>query len=151
MTDDVEESVENGEFDPKKPLKKSAPYLKLISRYNKAGFKDYSDRADNIDKKYADLERLANTARDREFSIFWANIQDARPVNLFPSTGAGCHSALPWRSKAHPARCVGAAGALLHRGVRAGGYRWRPACDPRRSVHPLPRRSVGALRGEEQG
>jgi len=37
MIDDVEESVENDEFDPKKPLKKSAPYLKLIVRYNKAG------------------------------------------------------------------------------------------------------------------
>lgn len=79
MTEDVEESIEDGEFDPKKPLKKSAPYLKLISRYNKAGFKDYGDRADNIDKKYADLERLANTARDREFSIFWANIQVLGP------------------------------------------------------------------------
>lgn len=81
MTDDTDEieAAEAGEFDPKKPLKKSGPYLKLIADYKKAGFRDWGDRADNIDKKYADLERLANAARDREFSIFWANIQVLAP------------------------------------------------------------------------
>lgn len=80
MSDDTDQTVDDGEeFDPKKPLKKSGPYLKLIKDYQKAGFKSYSDHADNIDKRYADLERLANTARDREFAIFWANIQVLGP------------------------------------------------------------------------
>ncbi|CDZ50410.1 hypothetical protein [Neorhizobium galegae] len=80
MTDDVDQTVEDGDdFDPKKPLKKSAGYLKLIKDYEKAGYRSYSDHADNIDKRYADLERLANTARDREFAIFWANIQVLGP------------------------------------------------------------------------
>jgi hypothetical protein len=31
--------------------------------------------ADNIDKLYASLDKLANTTRDRQFQMFWANIQ----------------------------------------------------------------------------
>lgn len=51
----------------------SAPWLKAIADAEKA-FKDYQDKADNIDKQFANLARLANTTRDREMQLFWANI-----------------------------------------------------------------------------
>lgn len=80
MADDqIDNSVDADEFDPSKKLKKSAAFLKLIADYRKAGFQSYSDKSDNIEKRYADLERLASVGRDREFSIFWANIQVLGP------------------------------------------------------------------------
>lgn len=79
MSDDIDSGIEDGEFNPAKPPKKSAAYLKLIADYQKAGFSNYSDRSDNIEKRYADLERLASLERDREFSIFWANVQVLGP------------------------------------------------------------------------
>lgn len=62
-----EESAEAG-----KP-KASRNWLALIvdsQRY----FQFYQDKADGIDKQYANLERLAADAKDPEFQLFWANI-----------------------------------------------------------------------------
>lgn len=42
-------------------------------------FKDWQERADNIDKVYADLRSLAEVSRDRQFQMFWANIQVLGP------------------------------------------------------------------------
>ena len=78
MVDQDENDIEDSAVPPAK-TKKSSGYLKLITDYGKAGYTSYSDRSDNIEKHYADLERLANTARDRQFQIFWANIQVLGP------------------------------------------------------------------------
>lgn len=82
MTDANLDTLPEDEFDPAdtEKLKKSKPWLDLIGDYDKAGYRDFNDRADNIDKLYANLERLANVARDREFQIFWANIQVLAPA-----------------------------------------------------------------------
>lgn len=53
--------------------KSSRAWLALIADAEKT-FRTYQDKADGIDKLYADLERLANTARDRQFQLLWANI-----------------------------------------------------------------------------
>lgn len=79
MADEIDTSVDADEFDQSKKLKKSAPFLKMLADYRKAGFQSYSDKSDNIEKRYADLERLASAGRDREMSIFWANIQVLGP------------------------------------------------------------------------
>lgn len=42
-------------------------------------FKDWQSKADNIDKLYASLERLSSDGRDRQFQMFWANIQVLGP------------------------------------------------------------------------
>jgi hypothetical protein len=42
-------------------------------------FRDYHDRAENIEKVYADLGRLASDTRDKQFQLFWANIQVLGP------------------------------------------------------------------------
>lgn len=39
----------------------------------------YQTRADNIDKVYGELELLAGTSRDRQFQMFWANIEVLKP------------------------------------------------------------------------
>lgn len=57
---------------------KSKPWLDMITQAEKT-FRDYQEKADKIDKLYADLSMKANPARDREFALFWANIQVLGP------------------------------------------------------------------------
>jgi hypothetical protein len=42
-------------------------------------FKDWQSKADNIDKLYSSLTDLAAAGRDRQFQMFWANIQVLGP------------------------------------------------------------------------
>ncbi len=60
------------------PANSSKPYLDAIHESEKA-FEDYQERADRIDKLYADLKRLASIDRSREFQLFWANIEVLKP------------------------------------------------------------------------
>lgn len=57
---------------------KSAEYLELIEgslRY----FDPWQTRADNIDKIFSDSEYLSRVKTDREFALFWSNIQTMSP------------------------------------------------------------------------
>lgn len=63
---------------PDKEPKSAKAWLETIALAEKA-FETYQDKCDNIDKLYADLEKLSNVARDRQFQIFWANIQTLAP------------------------------------------------------------------------
>lgn len=54
------------------------PWLDLIGDAEKC-FSTYQEKCDSIDKLYADMERMANAARDREFQIFWANLEVLKP------------------------------------------------------------------------
>lgn len=56
----------------------AAPWLSLITDAQKC-MQKYQDKCDNIDKLYADLDELAKEASDREFRIFWANLEVLRP------------------------------------------------------------------------
>lgn len=60
------------EYSPAQPWQ---DMLDEATRY----FQDYNDRCDNIDKLYGDLKALAAGATDREFQIFWANMEVMRP------------------------------------------------------------------------
>ena len=42
-------------------------------------FESWHDRCDNIDKQYANLDRLADKERAKEFQMFWANMQVLAP------------------------------------------------------------------------
>lgn len=58
---------------------KSGDWLDMIEDAERY-FDGWQARADNIDKLYSSLERLSNSIRDRQFAIFWANIQVLRPA-----------------------------------------------------------------------
>lgn len=77
--DDQDDIAEAGEFDETRKLKASKPWLALIDAYGKAGFRDYQDRCNGIEKQFANSERLASVARDREFQMFWANLEVLKP------------------------------------------------------------------------
>lgn len=72
------EAYEQADFDPSIDKESSKAWLNLIEDAEKS-LKDWQDKSDNIDKRYADLSRLANISRDREFQLFWANIQVLGP------------------------------------------------------------------------
>lgn len=78
--DDIDEiDVEADAIDPALKPKSSKPWLKLITDQEKAGYRDYQERCTNIEKLYADLEKLASISRDRQFQIFWANVEVLKP------------------------------------------------------------------------
>ena len=66
------------EFEPSLEPKSSKAWINLLEESEKA-FEDWNDHCDRIDKQYGNLERLASVTRDREFAMFWANIEVIKP------------------------------------------------------------------------
>jgi len=80
--DDAEDEIDVGTgpesvVDPKN-LKSSKGWLGLIKQAEKA-FDAWHRTANAVDKIFANLEKLAAIARDREFQLFWANVQVLGP------------------------------------------------------------------------
>jgi hypothetical protein len=71
-------SETDGDEEFKGETKSSRRWLAQIEDAEKA-FDTYQKKADSIDKLYASLERLAGDGRDRQFQMFWANIQVLGP------------------------------------------------------------------------
>ena len=65
--------------DPYEDMRAAKPWLDDIKSYEKA-FAKYNDSSDRIDKLYADLERSAKEGGEREFQIFWANLEVLKPA-----------------------------------------------------------------------
>lgn len=78
MTDADHAPHDNAEPGPDKEPKSAKAWLETIALAEKA-FETYQDKCDNIDKLFADLDKLSNVARDRQFQIFWANVQTLAP------------------------------------------------------------------------
>ncbi len=66
------------EAELKREPKSSAPWMELIVQAQRA-FQDYNDKSDTIDKLYADMNYLGSVTRDREYALFWANVQVLMP------------------------------------------------------------------------
>jgi hypothetical protein len=58
--------------------KSSRRWLAWVEDSEKA-FEDWQKKADNLDKLYANLTMLSGDGRDRQFQMFWANIQVLGP------------------------------------------------------------------------
>ena len=56
----------------------SGPYLKMIEHAEKA-FDQWWKTCDNLAKEYANLKRLASSRTDREFQMFYANLEVVKP------------------------------------------------------------------------
>lgn len=80
MIDDEDNTDETvNEAEPGIKAKSSRAWLALIDAQERAGYSTYQDRCTSIEKIYADLERLSSISREREFQVFWANIQVLQP------------------------------------------------------------------------
>ena len=71
--EDMEDLPESPEAD-----RNSKPWLDMLKGADKC-FEAWQEKSDNIDKMYADMDRLAQTSREREFQIFWANMEVLKP------------------------------------------------------------------------
>src|SRR5262245_30083005 len=67
------------EFDPAREPAKARAWFNSLQESEDA-FEDYNNHCDNIDAAYADIARLTDPARDRQFSMFWANMEVIRPA-----------------------------------------------------------------------
>jgi hypothetical protein len=56
----------------------SGPYLKMIEHAEKA-FTQWHSTCDNLAKEFANLKRLASSRSDREFQMFYANLEVVKP------------------------------------------------------------------------
>lgn len=72
-----DDSTVDGEI-PGESKTSSTGWLARIEEAEKA-FREWQEKADRVDKLYGQLERLSSIARDREFQLFWANIQVLGP------------------------------------------------------------------------
>ena len=54
------------------------PWLDMIADAT-VYFQNYQDKCDSIDKLYADLKTMASGGNDRQFQIFWANLEVLKP------------------------------------------------------------------------
>jgi len=70
--------VDDQEFDPSLEPKNSKAWLNRLQESEDA-FEEWNNHCDKINKQYASLSRLAQMGRDKEFSMFWANIEVIRP------------------------------------------------------------------------
>lgn len=76
-TDDIDD-IQDDQVDPSVEPKSARAWLAQIKAAEDA-FDDYQSRADNIDKLYSNLKDLAANGRDRQFQLFWANVQVLGP------------------------------------------------------------------------
>ena len=74
MADDLDRDEEEEKREPKS----SRRWLAEIEHAEKA-FRDWQNKADNLDRLYANLTKLATDGRDHQFQMFWANIQVLGP------------------------------------------------------------------------
>ena len=57
---------------------KATAWLNMLRESEKA-FEEYNYACDNIEKLYANLETLRSLTRDRQFNLFWANLEILKP------------------------------------------------------------------------
>ena len=75
----IETALDEASLDlPHADLQAAGPWLDAIKAHDRA-FSKYHESADRIDALYADLERAARTGGEREFQIFWANLEVLKP------------------------------------------------------------------------
>lgn len=75
----MEYSAEPEQDNIDKARGQSKPWLAMIQEAENA-FQVYWDKCDSIDKQYGNLKSLAEGVGDREFQIFWANLEVLKPT-----------------------------------------------------------------------
>jgi hypothetical protein len=71
--------VDDQDYNPNIEPGDAKAWLNLLEESEQA-FEPWNDHCDKIDKIFASLERLSNLGRDKEFQIFWANMEVIKPA-----------------------------------------------------------------------
>ena len=73
-------SEQDVEYNPEaNPPQDAKAWLNLLQEAEDV-FDNWHTRCDNIDKKYANIDRLVDLARAKEFQMFWANLEVIKPA-----------------------------------------------------------------------
>lgn len=64
--------------EPKRDNRSAAAWLDMLDEAKRC-YQAYQDKCDSIDKLYADLKSMAGEGTEREFKIFWANLEVLKP------------------------------------------------------------------------
>jgi len=86
MSEIVEELAPTGddersgdaEYNPAVEPDKATAWLNMLTESEKA-FEEWNECCDNIEKLYANLTQLRSTTRDKQFNLFWANLEILKP------------------------------------------------------------------------
>lgn len=78
MSDAYSTEADNGTDGEDQAPESASYWLHCISDAT-TYFKSWSEKSDTIDKLYADLEGMSKVAKDREFQMFWANLEILKP------------------------------------------------------------------------
>jgi chemotaxis protein histidine kinase CheA len=73
-----DERAGEDQYNPAIEPEKAAAWLHMLKESEKA-FTDYNAACDNIEKLYANLDMLRSVTRDRQFNLFWANLEILKP------------------------------------------------------------------------
>ena len=73
-----DERAGDTEYNPAMEPEKAKAWLNLLRESEKA-FEEWNECCDNIEKLYANLEFLRCLTRDRQFNLFWANLEILKP------------------------------------------------------------------------
>jgi hypothetical protein len=76
VNDDIR--FDDQDYNPTIAPNESKAWLNLLQESEDA-FEDYNHHCDLIDRQYAHLARLASNSREKEFSMFWANMEVIKP------------------------------------------------------------------------
>src|SRR5262245_26218562 len=75
-----DERYDDIEYNPAAQEPKSAKaWLNMIEESEKA-FEGWHQHCDLVEKAYGTLDRLADMSRDRQYQMFWANMEVMRPA-----------------------------------------------------------------------
>ena len=73
-----DERAGDAEYNPAMEPEKATAWLNMLRESEKA-FEDWNAACDNIEKLYANLELLRSQTRERQFNLFWANLEILKP------------------------------------------------------------------------
>ena len=73
-----DQTLDDEEYNPAVEPREARAWLNLLEESRKA-FKDWNDRCDNLERLYANMDKLNAKNREKEFQIFWANCEVMRP------------------------------------------------------------------------
>jgi hypothetical protein len=73
-----DERAGDTEYNPAMEPEKAKSWLNLLQESEKA-FEEWNFSCDNIEKLYANLELLRSASRERQFNLFWANLEILKP------------------------------------------------------------------------
>ncbi len=75
---DEDERAGDAEYNPAMEPESAKAWLNMLAESEKA-FEEWNEACDNIERLYANLSFLRSTTRDRQFNLFWANLEILKP------------------------------------------------------------------------